>query len=85
MPLEKVLVYFAMIFSLAMELIQMVYNKRAGDFYREKEIEQAKAAYAEDARAQYQAEAKALFDAQQKGRVAADAHDIKNMPPSDEE
>jgi predicted tellurium resistance membrane protein TerC len=43
MPLEKVLVYFAMVFSLAMEVIQMVYNKRAGAFYAEREIEQAKA------------------------------------------
>jgi predicted tellurium resistance membrane protein TerC len=84
MPLEKVLVYFAMIFSLIMELIQMVYNKRAADFYREKEIEQAKAEYAKEAREQYKAEAKALFDAEQKGRVSADAHEIKNMPESDD-
>ncbi|ANE23495.1 membrane protein [Denitrobacterium detoxificans] len=42
MSLEKVLVYFAMIFSLVMEIIQMTYNKRAAAFHREREIERGR-------------------------------------------
>ena len=42
MSLEKVLVYFAMIFSLVMEIIQMTYNKRAASFHREREIERGR-------------------------------------------
>ncbi len=32
MPLEKVLVYFAMVFSLVLEVVQMSYDKRASEF-----------------------------------------------------
>lgn len=42
MSLEKVLVYFAMIFSLVMEIIQMTYNKRAAAFHRERETERGR-------------------------------------------
>lgn len=48
MHMEKLMVYFAMVFSIVLELLQMRYNKKVAD-YNEERIAQARAEGVEEA------------------------------------